>query len=66
MAVSVSCKALERRVLDVRGAKSNAAGRRNSPVLTVYTLVNLGYLYAGKVAASMYKMYEFKKEQGGC
>ncbi len=24
------------------------------------------YLYAGKVAASMYKMYEFKKEQGGC
>lgn len=37
------CKALERRVLDVRGAKSNVAGRRNSPVLTVYTLVNLGY-----------------------
>ena len=24
------------------------------------------YLYEGKVAASMYKMYEFKKEQGGC
>ena len=24
------------------------------------------YLYAGKAAASIYKMYEFKKEQGGC
>ena len=37
-----ACKALEGRVLDVHGAKSNTAGRGNGPVLTVYALVNLG------------------------
>ena len=38
----VPCKALEGRVLDVHGAKSNTAGHSNSSVLTVYALVNLG------------------------
>ena len=31
-------------LLNVHGAKSNTAGHSNSPVLTVYALVNLGYI----------------------
>ena len=40
--LELPCKALEGRVLDVHGAKSNTAGHGNSPALTVYALVNLG------------------------
>ena len=63
MAVSVPRKALERRVLDVHGAKSNTAGQSNSPALTVYALVDLGY-YLGKVCAVSEKDNSIRKYLG--
>jgi len=60
----VPCKALERRVPGVHGAKSNTAGHGNSPVLTVYALVNLGYLKKDIILKKVIAIYRFNIEGG--